>query len=84
MVVADNANYRGEEAITVVRVNRLRAQMLEQGCSMERLSEQVGVHISTLYRKMRVPDSMSLWEVVRIRDALGLTPEQFLDIFFAE
>lgn len=66
----------------MVKVNRLRARMLEQGCSMEVLSEQIGVHISTLYRKMRAPESMCLWEVEKIRDALGLSPEQMLDIFF--
>lgn len=83
-VVADDANYRGEEAITMVRVNRLKAQMLERECSMEQLSEEIGLHISTLYRKMREPDSIRVWELVRIRDALGLTGEQVLDIFFAE
>ena len=68
----------------MVRVNRLRAQMLERECSMEQLSEHIGIHISTLYRKMRAPESMCLWEVEKIKAALGLTKEQVLDIFFGE
>lgn len=66
----------------MVRVNRLRAQMLEREFSMEELSEEIGIHISTLYRKMRAPESLCLWEIEKIRDALRLTPEQVLDIFF--
>jgi hypothetical protein len=58
--------------------------MLEQGCSMEGLSEEIGIHISTLYRKMRAPESMCLWELEKIREALGLSREQLLDIFFEE
>lgn len=68
----------------MVKVNRLRARMLEQGCSMEGLSEEIGIHISTLYRKMRAPESMCLWELEKIREALGLSREQLLDIFFEE
>lgn len=65
----------------MVRINYLKARMLECGISMERLSEQVGIHVSTMYRKTRQPDTFLLWELLKIKEVLGLSMEQFCYIF---
>lgn len=66
----------------MARLNKLKAQMVEQMMPMEKLADAMGVHVSTLYRKFRYPDTFLVWEVKKIQDALSLSDEQLVTIFF--
>lgn len=66
----------------MVEVNKIKARMLELEYGMEALSTEIGIHISTLYRKMREPDTFQLWELQKLQTALRLDQDQMFDIFF--
>ena len=63
-------------------MNLLKAKMMECECTMCDLSDRIGVHVSTLYRKMREPKTLQLWELKKIMSALEMSREQMIDIFF--
>ena len=63
-------------------MNKLNARMAELEMSMTDLAETIGIHVSTLYRKMRAPECLYLWEVKKIKEALHLSQKQLVEIFF--
>ena len=56
--------------------------MIELGFCMKSLSTEIGIDISTLYRKLRHPDTFYLWELQQIQQILNLDKNQIFDIFF--
>lgn len=72
-----------ERSENMVKVNKIKARMLELGYGMETLSTEIGIHISTLYKKLKKPDTFQLWELQKLHTALRLDQYQVFDIFFA-
>lgn len=66
-----------------MNMNKLRAKIIEQEMNVEELAEIIGVTAPTLYRKLRAPLKMTICDVIKIKDVLGLTDEEALDIFLA-
>lgn len=66
----------------MIKTNKLKARMMELGYGMGVLSTEIGINISTLYRKMREPDAFYLWELQKIQQILNLDKDQIFDIFF--
>lgn len=62
---------------------KLRGKIVERGMNVEELADTIGIAAPTLYRKLRAPLKMTIGEAIQIKDVLGLTDEEALDIFLA-
>lgn len=62
--------------------NKLKGKMVSEGLSAEETSKQIGLHRSTLYRKMRGECQFTVGEAAGLMKILKLTPEEAIDIFF--
>lgn len=66
----------------MLKINKLKAKIIEKETSIEELSKIISVNKSTFHRKMR-KNSFFVNEVDAIAKALDLTTEEITDIFFA-
>ena len=62
---------------------KLKAKIVERNITMEELASRIGISTATLYRKVRNPLRMTLMEVIKIKDVLGITDKEAIDIFLA-
>lgn len=60
---------------------KLKAKIVEQGMNIEELAGMLNMSTKTLYRKLRAPLSMTLLDAIRLKDILGLTNEEAIEIF---
>lgn len=70
-----------------MNTDRLHAVMLVNGDNREKLAEDMGIHASTLYAKMRGIESkwgrdFTVSEVKFIIDRYKMSPEEVMSIFF--
>lgn len=73
-----------EGGVALVNVNKLRGKIVEKNCTVETLAEKIGINKSTLYRRINGGGiDFTIGEVYEIVDALGLTVEEAVQIFFA-
>ncbi len=69
----------------MVNVKMLKGKMVEKDLTVEKLSDNIGVNKSTLYRKLNAGgDVLTIREVNLIVSALGLTDAEANAIFFAK
>lgn len=66
-----------------MNMHKLRAKIIEAEMNVEELAEIIGISAPTLYRRLRTPLKMTIGDVIKIKDVLGLTDEEALDIFLA-
>lgn len=66
-----------------MNMRKLRVKIIEEEINVEELAEVLGMSAPTLYRKLRAPLKMTIGDAIRIKDVLGLTDEEALDIFLA-
>ena len=64
-------------------MHKLRAKIIEQEMNVEEMAKIIGVSPTTLYRRLRAPLKMTIGDAIKIKDVLGLTDEEALDIFLA-
>lgn len=67
----------------MVNVNKLRGRMVELGVTVRLLAQRMGVNYSSLYRRLKEPESFTIGEATKIKSILELSSEQATDIFFA-
>lgn len=60
----------------------LKAEMARRNVSVRKLSELIGMSITTLYDKMRGVSSFTFEECLKIKDALGV--DVVVEILFAK
>jgi DNA-binding phage protein len=65
-----------------VNINSLKAEIARNGLTIPTLAEKVGMNKKTLYGKIKGVSSFTISEVSKIVDALNLTDEAMLEIFF--
>lgn len=68
----------------MAHLNLLKARMAEVNMNMTDLAGAMGVHLSTLYRRFSQPEDLHLWELQELREILGLSRNQLVEIFFEE
>lgn len=66
----------------MVKVNRLKAKIVELETSVETVAESIGMDRSTLYRRLQTPDDFTVGEIGMLASTLGLTCEEAQSIFF--
>lgn len=62
---------------------KLRAKIVERNITMEELARKIGISTTTLYRKIKYPLRLTLLEVIKLKDILGMTDKEAIDIFLA-
>jgi predicted transcriptional regulator len=68
----------------MININKLKGKIVEKGLSMDKFAIALAIDYSTLYRKLKTNgDTFSVSEVNKIVDALELTADEAMDIFFS-
>lgn len=62
-------------------MRKLKGKIVEEDMTVEELADTIGISATTLYRKLRAPLKMTIGDAIKIKDVLGLTDEEALDIF---
>lgn len=65
-----------------MNVRELKADMVRKGISTEELAHYTGIKRSTLFRRLNMPDRFTLSEIIKISEALELSPSRINEIFF--
>lgn len=66
-----------------MKINKLKAKMVEKGINVETLSTKIGVERSTLYRKLNNFDKITIGEAVKMKAVLEMTDAEAINIFLA-
>ena len=66
-----------------MKINKLKAKIMEKGLNVEGLAGMIGVEKSTMYRKLNRFEKITIGEAIRIKAALGMTNEEAIDIFLS-
>lgn len=61
--------------------NKLKNKMIANGCTVSKTAELLGMHKSSLYRKLNGFEKFTINEAVKLKDILGLTDLEALAIF---
>lgn len=64
-----------------MKINKLKAKMVEKGINVEALSDRIGVDRSTLYRKLNNFDKITIGEAAKMKTALEMTDAEAINIF---
>ena len=66
-----------------MKLNKLKAKIVENGMNVEILADKIGIERSTLYRKLNNFEKITIGEAIKIKAALDLTDAEANDIFLA-
>lgn len=66
-----------------MKLNKLKAKIVELGLNVESLADKIGMERSTLYRKLNNFEKITIGEAVRMKDALSMTDAEATDIFLS-
>lgn len=68
----------------MVKTVELKVAMLRSGLTQEKAAEALGICQGTLSGKINNKHEFKVSEIVKLRDLLGLSPEQMNDIFLEQ
>ena len=69
----------------MVNINKLKRKIVENGLTIEKLADNIGIDRSTLYRKINNNgETFTIKEADLILNALNLTAEEAKAIFFSQ
>lgn len=63
--------------------NKLKAKMIINGLTIATTAELMGINKSTLYRKLSGREKVTIYDAVLLKEILGLTDLEALDIFLS-
>lgn len=66
-----------------MNANKLKAKMIVNGLTIATTAELMGINKSILYRKMNGRDKLTVHDAVQLKEILGLTDLEALDIFLS-
>lgn len=66
-----------------MNANKLKGKIVEQGLSIAKVADLIGMHRSSLYRKINGHEKMTVAEAIKLKNILGLTDLEALDIFLS-
>ena len=66
-----------------MKLNKLKAKIVELGINVESLADRIGMERSTLYRKLNNFEKITIGEAIRMKDALSMTDAEATDIFLS-
>lgn len=67
-----------------MNVNKLRGKIVENGMTIEKFAERIGINRSTLYRRLGggTCERFTVGEVRQMSEVLNLSSQDVVDIFF--
>ena len=66
-----------------MKLNKLKARIIEKGMNVEALADAIGVERSTLYRKLNKFEKITIGEAIKIKDTREMTDAEATDIFLS-
>lgn len=66
-----------------MKLNKLKAKIVENGTNVESLADIIGIDRSSLYRKLNNFDKITIGEATKMKECLHMTDEEATDIFLS-
>lgn len=66
-----------------MKMNKLKAKIVEKGMNVEALADAIGIDRSSLYRKLNNFEKITIGEALRMKEALEMTDAEASDIFLS-
>ena len=70
--------------VNMMNTSKLKGIIVEKGYTQEALASDIGIDKSTFYRKIKNGGSFSIKEANAIVEAMKLTRDEAISIFFAD
>lgn len=67
--------------MNITNANKLRAELVKRGMNPEALADLIGIDRSSMYRKLNNFEKITIGEAQKIKEVLGLTDAEAIDIF---
>ena len=64
-----------------MKINKLKAKVVEKGMNIEKLAKKLGINQSSLYRKFNNAEKITIGEAVKMKQILDIRDEEAVDIF---
>ena len=64
-----------------MNVDKLKGKIVERGLNVEKIADQMGMHSSSLYRKLNTFDKITIGEADKIAKILNLSNAEAVEIF---
>lgn len=66
-----------------MKINKLKGKIVENGMSCPQFAESIGMNYSTLLRKFKAPEKITVGDAAKMKIALNLNDEEASEIFLA-
>lgn len=66
-----------------MKLNKLKAKIVENGTNVESIADFIGIDRSSLYRKLNNFDKITIGEASKLKECLHMTDEEATDIFLS-
>lgn len=66
-----------------MNIGKLKGKIAENGLNVDVLAEKIGIHRSSLYRKLDNAEKITIGEAMKMKDALGLSNDEAYEIFLS-
>lgn len=66
-----------------MKLNKLKAKIVENGINVEAVADYIGVDRSSLYRKLNNFEKITIGEATKLKECLGISDEEAIDIFLS-
>ena len=64
-----------------MNIGKLKGKIAEKGLNVDVLAEKIGIHRSSLYRKLDNAEKITIGEAMKMKDALDLSNAEAYEIF---
>lgn len=64
-----------------MNIRKLKASLVEQDISVEQLADHMECHVTTMYRKLNNPETITIGEAIKIKDFVHLSDDDAVAIF---
>lgn len=66
-----------------MKLNLLKAKIVEKGRNVNSLAEEIGTNGSSLYRKLNNFEKITIGDAKKIKAALGMSDSEAINIFLS-
>jgi plasmid maintenance system antidote protein VapI len=66
-----------------MKLNKLKAKIVENGTNVETVADYIGVDRSSMYRKLNNFEKITIGEAFKMKEFLHMTNEEASDIFLS-
>lgn len=66
-----------------MNANKLKGKIIENGLNVAKTADLINIHKSSFYRKLNGFDTFTVSEAAKLKEILGLTNLEALDIFLS-